>query len=393
MSTVAIVCEYNPFHNGHRFQIESQKKALKADAVIAIMSGNFVQRGAPAICDKWQRTKMALSGGADLVIELPVVFATQSAEHFARGAVALADALGVVDYLSFGSECDDIKLLKKAAHIVEDEKIKEKIAENLKSGMSYPLARAAACGEEFSKVLSEPNNILAIEYIKAIEEHKSRIIPVPLLRKGSAHHSDSACGKYASAGYLRRCIADNEPFDKFLPEESAQILKEADLFTDMTALDNVITYLLRTKTEEELAFLSDMTEGLEYRFKKAGAVCSSFDEIAEYVKTKRYTKTRIDRMLINILLSIKKEDVKAKPEYIRLLGFNKKGKELVLEMKKKSPLSVITKVADAKLSPAAEKMLSKDIYATDIYSMLCLNGEMKKSGLDYRKSPIISDLS
>lgn len=386
MSNIAIICEYNPFHNGHKFQLESQKKALGADGAICVMSGNFVQRGAPALCDKWKRAKMALLGGADLVVELPTVFATQSAERFAYGGVKLADSLGVVDFLSFGSECEDLDLLKKAAKAVCDNSVNEKIAELLKSGMSYPAARAEAAGKEFSQVLSEPNNILGVEYIKALNKIRSSITPVPIAREGCAHHADKPEGKFASASYLRECIEIGSDFENYLPEKSVEILKEDNVFNNKKVLDNLITYLLRTLSIQELSKISDMAEGLEYRFVEAAKSCCSFDEIAEFVKTKRYTKTRIDRILINILLSIKKDDIEQEPCYIRVLGFNEKGKEILSDIKKKSELPIITKVADADLSVVGEQMLQKDIYATDIYSLILSNG---KSGLDFTTSPII----
>lgn len=389
MSTIAIICEYNPFHNGHKFQIESQKKLLNAGGVIAIMSGNFVQRGAPAICDKWHRAKMALLAGADLVLELPTVFATQSAERFAKGAVGLADGLGVVDYLSFGCECDNIESLNRAACIIEKTETKEKITELLKEGMSYPSARMIACGDEFFSVLSKPNNILAIEYIKALKELKSTIRPVPLLREGCEHDADKPYGDFASAGYIRKCITEGRDYSGFVPDECVKILKEADIFKDKKKLDAIITYLLRTKSPEELSDIADMTEGIQYRFKEAGSRFSTIEEIADFVKTKRYTKTRIDRLIINILLSIKKDDITKNPGYIRVLGFNEHGEKILSQIKKKSVFPIITKTADASLPEEAMKMLEKDIYATDIYSMLCMEKENGKSGLDYIKSPII----
>ncbi len=386
MSIVAIICEYNPFHNGHKFQIDMQKKITENDGVIAVMSGNFVQRGAPAICDKWKRAKMALSGGADLVIELPLVFATQSAERFARGGVRLIDKLGIVDYLCFGSECDDIKKLKAVAeHIVSDD-VDAKTAELLKNGMSYPAARAKAANDDFSEILAEPNNILAVEYIKALNEIKSSIIPTLVKREGCNHDDKTPQNEFASASYIRSCIKEDKDFKKFVPKSTYEILKEADIFKSNTALDNIITYLLRTYTPKDLNNISDMAEGLEHRFIEAAKTYSTFDDISQFVKTKRYTKTRIDRILINILLGITKGDIDAEPQYVRVLGFNEKGRELLGEIKKKSSLPIITNTKDARISDKGEKMLKKDIYATDIYSALC-NGKI--SGLDYLTSPII----
>jgi len=387
LSVVAIICEYNPFHNGHKYQIETQKK--ENDSVIALMSGNFVQRGEPALCDKWKRAEMALAGGVDLVIELPVVYATQSAERFARGAALLADSLGVVDYLSFGCECDNLALLYDAAKNVQKKETNDKIAEFLKNGMSYPAARTLASGDEYAKILSEPNNILAIEYLKALSEIKSSIIPKPILRKGCAHDAKQPEGNFASASYIRNAVKNREVFDGFIPGTSAEILNSADVFRDKKALDSVLTYLLRTMSQVQLAEIADMTEGLEYRFIDAAKNVCTFDDISSFVKTKRYTKTRIDRLLINVLLSIKKDDIGKKPGYIRILGFSEKGRQLLSDIKKKTNLPIITKVADADLTGDAYEMFMKDIYATDIYSMLTMKSENHKSGLDYVKSPII----
>ena len=385
MSKKAIICEYNPFHNGHKFQIETQKKSAD-DKIITVMSGNFVQRGRPAICDKWQRTKMALSGGSDLVIELPVVFATQSAERFARGGVTLIDKLGVADFLCFGSECQDIEKLKDIAKLILSDETEQKINILLKKGISYPQARSEALGKEFSDIVDKPNNILAIEYIKALCEEKSSVTPVSIKREGCNHDDDMPDGNFASASYVRNCITEETDFKSFVPQTTSEILRNADVYKNTKALDSIITYLLRTYKASDLKDIADMTEGLEYRFIEAAKECLTFEDVSQFVKTKRYTKTRIDRLLINILLNIKKDDIDVSPQYIRVLGFNEKGKELLSEIKEKSSLPIITNVKDAKLCPDGENMLKKDIYATDVYMSLLGKG---KSGLDYLTSPII----
>lgn len=385
MSIAAIICEYNPFHNGHKYQIDFCKKDIGKDGIVAVMSGNFVQRGAPALCNKWERTKMALAGGCDLVLELPTVFATQSAERFAFGGVSVANSLNICDYLCFGSECDDVLKLKECARLIESSEIKKKTEEFLKTGVSYPVARQMALGDNYAGVVSEPNNILGIEYIKAIDKIKSSLKAVPLRREGCSHDAELPTGNFASASYLRACIKSGKTCDSYLPNETLEILKNAELLKESAVLDNIITYLLRTFSPSQLSEISDVSEGLEYRFKEAANTFKTFEEISQFVKTKRYTKTRIDRILINILLSVKKEDVKKEPCYIRVLGFNEKGQNLLSEIKRKSSLPIITKVKNAELTPQGDKMLSNDIYATDIYSLLCGG----KSGLDYTVSPVV----
>lgn len=386
MSVAAIICEYNPFHNGHKYQIDFCKKDIGKDGIVAVMSGNFVQRGAPTLCNKWERTKMALAGGCDLVIELPTVFATQSAERFAFGGVSLANSLNICNYLCFGSECDDVLKLKECAQLIESSEIKKKTDELLKTGVSYPVARQKALGDNYADIISEPNNILGIEYIKAIEKIKGSLKAIPLKREGCSHDAELPTGKFASASYLRGCIKSGIGYESYLPKETVEILENAELLKESSILDNILAYLLRTLSPSQLSEISDVSEGLEYRFKEAANTFKTFEEISEFVKTKRYTKTRIDRILINILLSVKKEDVKKEPCYIRVLGFNEKGQNLLSEIKRKSSLPIITKVKNADLTPQGEEMLSKDIYATDIYSLI--NGG-EKNGLDYTTSPIV----
>ncbi len=396
MKTMAIISEYNPFHNGHAHQINQHRTACGVDCVIAVMSGNFVQRGAPAICDKWTRANMALSSGVDLVIELPVVYATQSAERFAHGAVSLIDSLFGVDYLSFGSECGDISLLMQAARVLAQDGFQDEIAKEMQNGDSYPAARLALLleklGEEFRPIIQEPNNLLAIEYLKSLILLKSDIEPITVKRT-IAHHASEANENYASASCIRNLIANMEDFSSSIPKKAYEIfslaIKAGLAPVSSQGLDEIVTYLLRTKAAEELRALPDMTEGLEYRFIEAARTLHTQKEIAQAVKSKRYTRTRIDRTLLHLALGITKDDVDLSPQYYRVLGVNSVGMSF-LKMQKENPLPVITKAANAKFeSEQASQMFALDCRATDIYSTLYPNKKHNRSGLDFLKSPII----
>lgn len=366
----AIICEYNPFHNGHKFQLDTVKK--DADAVICIMSGSFVQRGAPAIYDKWTRAEDAITNGADLVIELPVVYSAQSAQRFATGGVKLADSLGVVDALYFGSECGDIEKLKNCADILNSEEFNSLIEKEMKEGTSFPVARTNVLKAHYPHIdealISNPNNILAIEYINALENIKSKIKP----------HTHKRNFDFVSASAIREQMENGEDVSAFVP---AQVRKTYD----KGIFDALVLHHFRKERLEALQIICDMNEGLENKFKKASQSAISADELAESVKSKRYTRTRIDRVIVNSLLEIEEKHTEIPPQYIRVLAFNERGKSLLSYIKKKSSLPIITKVADAKPdSPDYEVMFEKDLLATDIYSTLT----NKKAGLDFLTSPI-----
>ncbi len=396
MKTMAIVCEYNPFHNGHAHQISQHRTQYGVDCVIAVMSGNFVQRGAPAICDKWTRAEMALLGGCDLVLELPTVFATQSAERFAFGAVQLIDRLGLVNYLSFGSECGDISILKKAACALLKPDFNEQVSAILKSGISYPAAREQVMsdllGKEYGALLSEPNNLLAIEYLKSLMLLKSNIEPVTLTRTVGHHDTDNN-DIFCSATHLRALIEQGKDISSFIPSDSLLVLEKAikngKAPADISKLDTVITYLLRTLSEDKLRMLPDVSEGIEKRFIEAAKSENTFLKISEGVKTKRYTKTRIDRTIIHMLLSINKDIANSAPEYFRVLAANSVGTAFLKSIKE-NDYPIITKTANAVLpSKNAENMFNIDCRATDIYSMLYPDNKFNCAGYDFTISPII----
>jgi predicted nucleotidyltransferase len=395
MKTMAIICEYNPFHNGHAYQISQHRNKYGVDCVIAVMSGNFVQRGAPAVCDKWTRAKMAVMGGCDLVVELPTVFATQSAERFAFGAVSLINYINQIDYLSFGSECGDIALLKTLAANILKPEFNECVSDILKSGISYPAARQKAVSDSLGKIyedlLTKPNNLLAVEYLKNLLALGSNINPITLKRT-IGHHDTENNDNFCSATHLRNLISNCGDASDFIPEISFKVF--CDAVTEGKApannepLDILSSYLLRTLTPDMLKRLPDMTEGLESRFIDASRSSVTFDEIAEAVKTKRYTRTRINRTLIHLLLGITKDDIKAAPTYLRVLAANSTGTEFLKTIKEKC--NIVTKAADANFDqPEDRKMFEIDCRATDVYAQLYPDKKHNIKGIDFLQSPII----
>ncbi len=376
MKTAAIICEYNPFHNGHKYQIEQAK--LTHDAVVCIMSGSFVQRGDIAVFDKWTRAKAALLSGCDLVIELPVCFSLNTAERFAFGGVSLADSLGIVDTLLFGSESGDIKKLEDTAKILiyEPSEISNEIKKHMAEGMSHPMAKTKAYSKIIDTYLiSEPNNILGIEYIKALNSINSKIVPQTIKRNSVSHHDLASSGEFASATFLREKLSNNQDISQFVPVSYPQALNS-------DKLDELLRYKILEMSADEISKINDVSEGLENRIKTAVEQNLTFDEIADYIKSKRYTFSRIRRILLSILIGLDKNIASIPPSYIRVLGATKKGLELLTKIKKQSSLPIITKTADFK---EESKSFELDIKATDIYSIITGT----PLGKDFYTSPII----
>ena len=387
---LGIVCEYNPFHNGHLYHLEQSKKATGSNYVVAIMSGNFTQRGSTAIIDKWSRTEAALKCGVDLVIELPVLYATSSAENFADGAIHILDSLKIVDYLGFGSETSDIEALSNIADILHKEPkvYKNILADELKKGDSFPKARENALltylgnDKRYANVLSSPNNILGIEYIKALKKYKSNITPISITRFEAGYNDLNYSGNIASATAIRNIIK-NGNFDiarRLLPPPSYGILmdniKQGHIIPDLSVFERQIIYNLRKMSTEEIAELPDVTEGLEFSIKKVANSCNTIHEFLTLIKSKRYTSTRLQRILLYSLLGITKKDIalskKVNP-YVRVLGLNNRGKFIISEIAKANPrLEIITSVkrfTDKSTNKNLKLMLDKDIFATNVYTI------------------------
>ncbi len=376
MKITGIIAEYNPFHNGHKYQLQKAREV--SDAVVVIMSASFVQRGEVAITDKWTRAKMALMGGADLVLELPVIYSLNTAQKFAYGAVGMLNKTGVIDNLCFGSECGDVDKLKLAAKALINEplEVSQKIKEYVSEGMSFPSAREKAfAGVIDNDILSNPNNILAVEYIKALYELKSNIEPFTIKRYGTGYNDKEVYKNIASATAIREMVTKGNDVKGYMPDA------DFDVYYSFL-LDSAVIANLRIMDTEKLAAINDVGEGIENRIKEAAMRATSVDELCDMVKTKRYPMSKIKRIVYSSLLGITKEVAQKKPDYIRVLGMNDTGKEILKEIKNKSDLNIITKASDYKNDSIVFK---KDILATDIFS-ICSN---KRAGQDYITSPVV----
>lgn len=400
MNITGIITEYNPFHLGHELHLSESKKLTNCDGVICVMSGNFVQRGLPAITDKWTRTKMALEAGVDLVVELPAIFATSSAEFFAFGAVSLLNSLNVVNNLCFGSECGDINLIKKLSEIIVNEpfEFKSYLKEFLKEGLPFPKARSQALMKylednkftiDFSyleNVLNSSNNILAIEYCKSLYKLNSSITPFTIKRLGADYNKDELSkNEIASASAIRKSIynSDMENIFEFMPNYSYNLLKESN-FSNLDTMFNFIKYTI-ISNPNILKEIPEASEGIDNKIFQNIGKANSLDELINLCKSKRYSYTRISRILCHVLLCADKNLLslrKTPPDYVRILGFNDTGREILREIKKNSHLNIVNKLS--KTQP--NSMLEFDIKSTNIYSLL--NSNIKINS-DYLISPII----
>ena len=400
MKIIGIVSEYNPFHNGHKYHIEESKKKSNATHVIAVMSGNFVQRGECAIQNKWLRASCAVKNGVDLVIELPTIFSLSSSELFAFGGISILNSLNSVDTVSFGAENDDIEALEKLAvlSLAHINSKNENLMRYLKQGLSFPVAREKTLidAEMISgiekEILRSPNNILAIEYLKSLIFLKSKIAPLPIKRFGDPYHSERIDVEISSATAIRKWIFDgNDPkkIKKLVPFSTFDSLLKYPKVKYSNYYD-LIKYKILTSDENHLAKINNVAEGIEKRIITVNRTAQNLEELIDQIKTKRYTKTRINRILSQILLDIKKSDIGLMsemfvPKYARILAFNQKGTEILKKAKENSDIPIITNLSKLKLLDSnMEKMLDFDILATNIYSMF---DNSIRIGEDYYKHP------
>lgn len=400
MNITGIITEYNPFHLGHELHLKKSKELTNCDGVICVMSGNFVQRGLPALTDKWTRTKMALEAGVDLVVELPTVYATSSAEFFSFGAVSLLDSLNVVDNLCFGSESGNIDLIKKLSEIIVNEPtdFKEYLKNFLKEGLPFPKARSLALIkylnenehniplENIESILNSSNNILAIEYCKSLYKLNSNIRPFTIKRLGADYNKDELSkNEIASASAIRKSIYSSniDEILEFMPEYTYKLLKNAS-FSNLNKMFELIRYSILSNPSI-FKNIPEASEGIDNKIIQNIGRANSLDELINLCKSKRYSYTRLNRILCHVLLSID-EDVlalrKTSPNYLRILGFNKKGREIIKEIKKNSDIILVNKLSKTKPDP----MLNLDIKATNIYSLLNTNVKINS---DFLNSPII----
>ena len=387
---LGIIAEYNPFHNGHLHHLQNSLKLTNADYTIAIITGNFTQRGSTSLIDKWSKAEIALKNGIDLVIELPLLYSISSAENFAEGAIKILSSLNVVDYLSFGAETDDIATLNVIADTLyrEPKEYKNILSHELSKGLSYPKARENALLmylqdiRRFTNVLSTPNNILGIEYLKALKKFKSPIMPVAVKRFDVGYNDTTYTENIASATAIRNIIKNNslDILKKVVPENSFSTILEnikiGHVLPDLSTFEKQIIYNLRSMSIEEIANLSDVSEGLEYAIKNAANSCNSIVEFLSIIKSKRYTSTRLQRILLYSLLNITKKDMQISRKtipYIRVLGFNERGRYIISEVARQNPkLEIVTSVKkylDICNNKNLQLMLSKDIWSTNVYTI------------------------
>lgn len=400
---LGIIAEYNPFHNGHLLHLTKSKEETGAEYSICIMSGNFVQRGNTSIVNKWVKTEMALKSGIDLVLELPTVYSISSAENFAEGAIKLLNSLKIVDTVSFGSENSDINILNRISGILYEEP-KQYVAflnEELKKGLSFPKARENAIllylnDKKYFNILNQPNNTLAIEYLKALKKYKSHIMPIAIKREKAFYNSNCIVDEYASATAIRNMIVNNQFNDirKVMPRLAYDLLMQEiennQYVIDISKFEKEILYSIRRLSTADLKKFPEVNEGLENAIKNAANSCNTLAELINIIKSKRYTQTRIQRILLYILLNTTKKDMyisrKTIP-YARILGYSPKGKELISEIYNANPkITLITSVKnffDSSNNKTYTHMLSKDILATNIYTLAYKNNSV--ANLDYTK--------
>lgn len=400
---LGIIAEYNPFHNGHLLHLTKSKEETGAKYSICIMSGNFVQRGNTSIVNKWVKTEMALKSGIDLVLELPTVYSISSAENFAEGAIKLLNSLKIVDTISFGSENSDIDILNRISGILYEEpkQYVEFLNEELKKGLSFPKARENAIllylnDKKYSNILNQPNNTLAIEYLKALKKYKSHIMSISIKREKAFYNSNCIVDEYASATAIRNMIINNQFNDirKVMPRLAYDLLTQEiennQYVIDISNFEKEILYSIRRLSTADLKKFPEVNEGLENAIKNAANSCNTLAELINIIKSKRYTQTRIQRILLYILLNITKKDMyisrKTVP-YARILGYSQKGKELISEIYNANPkITLITSVKnffDSSNNKTYKHMLSKDILATNIYTLAYKNDSV--ANLDYTK--------
>lgn len=421
MNVVGLVTEHNPFHNGHLYHVQQARQACDADIVVSVMSGHFLQRGEPALFNKWARAKMAVMAGVDIVIELPAAYSVRSASAFARGSVEILNAAGIVSHICFGSESGDLTRLWPAAHLLANEPhdFKQKLAHYLDRGLSFPKARSLALTDCLppeqqnaadSDVYTSPNNILGIEYLKALESTGSGIMPVTIKRFAAGYH-DREIDDYggieqylaiASATSIREELsaagALNRKISAVVPETTLQIMEQemasgqGPVF--MANYAQIMFYLLRTRAKDWLAEIYDVTEGLENRIIESARTARSVEDLLEQIKTKRYTRTRLQRILAYIMLGYTKSLAAAFDEtgpcYLRILGLSAQGRRILKTIKKQGHLPVLTRTAPfLNNTDNVARMLKFDVQATDIYSLLTPAPVLSPPGMDYKIMPYV----
>jgi len=385
LKTIGIVAEYNPFHTGHAWHIAETRRLFQEEtAVVAVMSGNWVQRGECAVTDKWARAEMALTGGVDLVLELPTVWATASAEGFARGAMAILGAAGVVDVLSFGSECGDVAPLQTLAHCLNSPEFSQTLRRELGPKKSFAQCRRQAVerllGAETAALLDSPNNNLGVEYLRFLPEGMEAVT-VP--RRGTGHDSGRA-GEFVSASLLRQRLRAGEvtSVSPFLP------LSWKGEAADMRWCERALIARLRSMTPEEAELLPDSGDGLAARLLYAARQTASLEELYALTKTRTYTHARVRRLALYAFLGLREQDRPSSPPYLRVLGFNRRGQVLLREMNQKAALPFFVKPAHiGHYSVEARRLFALEDRFTNLF-VLCFPTPLP-CGLEWTTNPVI----
>ena len=379
MSTIGIICEYNPFHNGHIYHLKKIKEMFPESLVILVMSGNFTQRGIPSIINKWDKTEIALEYGIDLVIELPFPFASQSADVFAHGAISILKELNV-NYLVFGSESNNIDLLIKFANISLSKEYQEEVQKNMAKGINYPTALSNSFKPFIKNELFLPNDLLGLSYIKEIIMQGADIKPISIQRTNN-YHDLNINNSISSATSIRNYFIKGENISNTVPQIVLDKIK-GSLFIQ----ENYFKYLkYKILTSKDLGIYQTVDEGIENRIKKVIVNCTNWDELVNSIKTKRYTYNKINRMLIHILCDFTKDEAQQFKNitYIRVLGFNKLGQEYLNKIKKASKLPIITT-----FSKSNDEMLKLEMRITSVYaSVLNENDKNKLIYQEYSSKP------
>ena len=385
MKVLGIIAEYNPMHTGHIYHIQKAKELTNSDYVIVIMSGSFTQQGNIAITDKFTRAKEAIKNGADLVIELPTIFSVSDAGSFANKAIQLLNGLNIIDSICFGAENDNISLFNNICDILinNDVEIWSKIKEELKQGLSFATARNNVLKNYLSyeelEIISSPNNILGIEYIKSLKTTNSNILPYAILRQNNNFNNENICGSYTSSTSIRKSLENNENIKllkEYLTKDTYNILTNSNLLFNNDFFD-LLKYKIISMSIEEIKEINGVTEGFENKIKKEIIDCYNYDSYLFNLKSKRYELSRIKRIIVNILLNITKDDFinlkNNNANFAHILALNHEKKELLSHLSKNSNIPIITNTSDKNtnnLSTTQKKLLEFDIYSSNLHSIL-----------------------
>ena len=387
MSIIGIVCEFNPFHNGHKYLIDSVKE--DGDTIVCVMSGNFVQRGEPAIIPKEIRTKAALLNGADIVLELPFVYATASAELFAHSAVKILNDFGC-EKIAFATESANTMLLENAVDILLSDNFENEVKTELQNGISYPTARQMVFNKYNSEIdITSPNNILAIEYIKAIRKLNSDITPIVITRKGAGYNDNTAVECFASATYIRNLMTQSEDYCDYIPKNLIELYDNAIKSGSVLCKDkyNIAALsILRNSLNNDLSNIANISEGLENRIIDATKFNINLNDIYDSAKTKRYTHSRIRRAILSIIMGVNSDDLKIEVPYCRLLGFNRESSLIMGKLAKECKIPFVATYSDilALSNNGAHIIFGIENKSSDFYNLVLENSLYCSTEMTYK---------